>query len=149
MRNTVFRRVFRIFTHGTFPRFLAVGGTGFLIDATILFLLIRMVELGPSSSRVSSFSIAVLSTWFLNRVWTFEAERSSKPLAELLRYVAVQLTGGAVNLLLYVMATLAVADPFLGPALGLVAGSAEGATADYCGARFIAFAPRSNPVARR
>jgi putative flippase GtrA len=142
------RRIVRLFSHVSFPRFLGVGAVGFLIDAAILFVLIRGAGMPPVPSRVASFSVAVVSTWLLNRMWTFGESRSSRPLPEFLRYLAVQLSGGAVNLAIFALVAWALPDPLAGAALGLVAGSAAGLVLNYIGARFVAFAVRSDPVIR-
>lgn len=142
------RRIVRLFSHVSFPRFLGVGAAGFLIDAAILFVLIKGAGLPPVPSRVASFSVAVVSTWLLNRLWTFGESRSSRPLGEFLRYLAVQLTGGAVNLAIFAVVAWALPDPLTGAALGLVAGSAAGLVLNYIGARFIAFAARPDAATR-
>lgn len=126
----------------TFPRFIVIGGVGFLVDLAVLELLTRLAGLDPVPARIVSFSIALFVTWALSRFWGFRASRSARVLAEAGRYVAVQLTGGAMNLLTYAAALHLV--PALAGALivPLILGSAVGLTINYAGARLLVFRGR-------
>ena len=136
-------RLAALFRHPSFNRFVGVGASGFLIDAAVLFLLIRGAGFGPLSARLVSFSIAVFWTWLMNRLWTFAEQRSRWPLPEFVRYATIQLLGGALNFTLYAIVALLLSDAVWGPGCGIVIGSAAGLLLNYLGARFIAF--RVNP----
>lgn len=128
----------RIAAH-SFPRFVVVGGTGFVVDAIILKALTALAGMNPIAARFVSFSVALFCTWALNRAWSFAAMRSAKVLPEAGRYVAVQLTGGAANLLVYsamIWLIPAMHDAVLIP---LAAGSAVGLGINYAGSRLLVF----------
>ena len=42
-----------------FPAFLVVGGVGFVVDATVLAVLVHSYGWGPYTSRLVSFAVAV------------------------------------------------------------------------------------------
>lgn len=86
------------------PGFAIVGAIGFVIDALILTLLMTGAGFEPYGARAISFSVAVTTTWYLNRRWVFR--RASIPMTrrEYLSYVVVQIIGAAINLLVFVVA---------------------------------------------
>jgi putative flippase GtrA len=47
---------------GRIARFVAVGGTGFLVDAAVLAVTTELLSVGALPGRAVSFSIAVVST---------------------------------------------------------------------------------------
>ncbi len=57
---------------GRFIRFGMVGATGFVVDSSVLLLLIAQVGLDPYSARILSIIVAVSVTWRLNRTVTFQ-----------------------------------------------------------------------------
>jgi putative flippase GtrA len=139
LRSIIPRGLVAIFAHVSFGRFVVVGGTGFLIDATILLVLTASLNANPLLARLASFFVAVLATWVLNRVWTFGSRGTAGPLAEFARYLAVQLSGGVINVAVYAAGVLALPNDPMAPLIALAVGSAIALTANYVGARFIAF----------
>jgi putative flippase GtrA len=149
MRPTALEAAERLaapFRHPSFGRFIGVGASGFAIDAAVLFVLIRGASFGPLPARLASFSVAVFCTWLMNRLWTFAAQRSRRRLPEFVRYVTIQLSGGALNFTLYAIVVLLFSDAVWGPGFGIVIGSAAGLLFNYLGARFIAFRGASCPT---
>ena len=120
-------------------KFTAVGAVGFLSDATVLILLTSCAGLSVFLSRGVSFSLAVLVTWILNRVWTFPERRSTHAPRQLCRYAVVQLCGGAINIVAYVAVIAVTPQHFLAPLFGLTVGSAAGLVVNFCGSRLFAF----------
>ncbi|WP_108816395.1 GtrA family protein [Loktanella sp. Alg231-35] len=119
-------------------RFMCVGVVGFIVDGGLLFSLIALGT-DPYTARLCSFPLAVLATWWLNRVWTFQSSNRSKPVSQLGRYVAVQLVGVTTNYLAYAT-VLNLTQPtpeFV--LLGFVIGSTIGLFVNFLGARFFAF----------
>lgn len=122
-----------------FLRYVVVGGTGFLIDGALLYLLTSALGLNAFVGRLISFSLAVLSTWLLNRFWTFKTAGSDGRLKEVALYVGVQLAGGAANLAVYslVVKLAEVPKPWL--IVPLAMGSAVGLCLTFLGAKHLAF----------
>lgn len=105
--------------------FAISGGLGFLVDTTVLYLLIG--SLGPYLARFFSFLFAVVFTWLFNRSITFKGKSSSmKRGHEFISYFALMLVGGAVNYGLYSWSIseyrLVMDHPVIGVAAGSVAG---------------------------
>lgn len=107
--------------------FGSVGVAGLVVDAAVLAFSIGW--LGPWWGRAVSFVAAVLTTWLLNRRYTFRDRPSRYRLrSELPRYFAAMGVGGSVNYAVYagVLALFGSAGlvPFAALALGSVAGMA-------------------------
>jgi len=113
MRDIVSRsRILRL------ASFAVAGGTGFLVDATVLVLLLRFTPLGPFAARVFSVAAAMLTTWTINRTVTFG--RSGRPIVqEGARYGFVALIGAALNYGIY-SGLLLAAPEAIPPLLALV-----------------------------
>ena len=123
--------------------YLLVGGTGFLVDAALLTLLVTLGGTNPYLARCLSFPPAVLVTWALNRQLVFisHARTTKTRSAEYGRYFTVQTLGALINLLIY-MACLKLwpaLKPY--PVIALAAGSAVALVFNYLGARWWVFAP--------
>ena len=110
-----------------FLRFGIVGGIGFLVDAGLLWLLLK-AGFGYYGGRLVSFLAAATTTWILNRSFTFRRESSSAshPAGEWLAYLGLMVIGGVVNYGTYA-AAIELSDlvrrfPTLGVALGSIAG---------------------------
>ncbi|MDB5596899.1 MAG: GtrA family protein [Hyphomicrobiales bacterium] len=83
-----------------FVLFGMIGVAGFLVDASVLFLIMGVT--GLYLGRVFSFFCAAFVTWLMNRATTFRDRRSGhRPAKELVIYVALMLVGGSVNYLVY------------------------------------------------
>jgi putative flippase GtrA len=84
-----------------FFRFLLVGGSGFLIDAGLTYLLI---SLGLSSwlARIPAMALAMAFTWIANRRFTYEV-RVARSVGEGLRYLAVAIAMALFNYLIYLV----------------------------------------------
>jgi putative flippase GtrA len=90
-------------------RFVVVGTVGFLVDASVLVMLVKFSGINVHFARLISFVTAVTITWIANRLFTF-ADRKSRYLAgEWLRYIFVNSVGGLINLLVF--SALIVAHP--------------------------------------
>jgi len=82
-------------------RFALVGGLGFLVDASVLTLLVNGLDKNHFSARAVSFALAVTVTWLANRRWTFEpTEHRGKEYAG---YITTQIIGAVINLGIYVL----------------------------------------------
>lgn len=100
-------------------RFLLVGGIGFVVDAGLVYLLTSHGT-PPVAARVPAISAAILTTWLLNRSFTFRVS-ARRSRAELARYIIVALSSAALNFGLYSVLTLLGVAPVAAVALATAA----------------------------
>ena len=92
-------------------RFVVVGTVGFLVDASVLLMLVKFTDTNVHFARLVSFLTAVTVTWMANRLFTFADKKSRYLAGEWFRYIFVNSVGGLINLLVF--STLIVARPAL------------------------------------
>jgi putative flippase GtrA len=126
-----------------FPAFFAVGGIGFVVDATILAILVHGYDWGDYTARLVSFGVAVTVTWLLNRSYVFADNRTRNRRREYTRYLMVQGTGMMINFLVYSLCILSNEIMDQWPVLALAVGSAVALIFNYVGARLIVFTGRA------
>jgi putative flippase GtrA len=85
-----------------FRRFVVVGGVGFLVDGSVLTLLVAW-GLNIFVARAISFLLAVSCTWLLNRRWTFARNLRPPTSSEGLAYLTTQIFGALINLTVFIM----------------------------------------------
>lgn len=82
-------------------KFVLVGGLNTLIDLGILNLLIFITEIasgfGYSAFKGISFTIAVINSYFLNKLWTFKGQSGEKGKKEFTQFFIVSLIGFGIN----------------------------------------------------
>ncbi len=118
--------------------FAVAGTAGFVVDASVLYLLKDL--LGNYWARTISFLFAVCATWIINRNFTFSDRKSSKTvLGEFASYLGMMLAGGAANLLCYMLLVWRFELIRQHPVLGVVAGSIAGMMINYLQLRLIMF----------
>ena len=127
-----------------FPAFVVVGGIGFIVDASILAILVHGYGWGDYTARIVSFSVAVTATWYLNRHYVFSERKTLDRRSEYSRYLAVQLFGMAINFLVYSLCIVSSATMDRWPVLALAVGSAVALFFNYAGARLFVFLGKSN-----
>ncbi len=76
--------------------FAVAGGTGFVVDAGVLFLLISFTPIGPFVGRVISIAVAMACTWLINRSRTF-GKSDRHVAAEGARYAMVGIASALFN----------------------------------------------------
>lgn len=123
---------------GQIIRFGAVGGVGFVVDGSLLAVLVGS-GVDPYLARALSFPVAVVVTWLLNRNWTFRDSRDASRKGQFRRYLGVQIVGSLTNYLIY-----SIFITFFGTAAimvfwGFAIGSAVGSALNFAGARYVAF----------
>jgi len=125
------------------PFFVAIGLFGYVVDASVTYLLARKFGVDPLLARPPAFALATVLNFALNRALTFADTKTSIHSA-FIRYVVVCAAGLAVN---YTVYALCIA---LAPLLGLPAtpamlplfvacGSGVAMFVTYFGFRFFAF----------
>jgi putative flippase GtrA len=115
-----------------------VGVAGFAVDTAVLYLLRDW--LGPLIARVPSFLLAVVATWWLNRCFTFRERPSGLQAAqEFRRYLALMLSGGAVNYAVFATLLFVSETARAHPVIGVAAGSLAGMGANLLASRLFLF----------
>lgn len=129
--------------------YLLVGAVGFVVDAVVLTLLVKLNIVDAYSARLLSFPPAVLVTWLLNRQLVFKsgARTFKSRTGEYGRYFTVQTLGALINLAVYMLclALLPVLQQW--PVIALAAGSAVALVFNFAGARYWVF--RGEGIASR
>ena len=84
-----------------FVKFGLVGALGAVIDFAVLNFLIFVVgwntPIGKLFANIVSTSIAIISNFTWNRLWTFPESRSRKKRFQLVQFTLVNLVGLAIN----------------------------------------------------
>ncbi|MGA2045545.1 MAG: GtrA family protein [Roseiarcus sp.] len=128
--------------------FLAIGGFGFCVDATLTIVLAHGLGVAPLLARLPAFAAATLVNFALNRAFTFRSADADWRGA-LARYVLVCLGGLAVNYSVYaacVEIAAALDRPLSSTVLTLciACGSLAAALVTFAGFRAFAFrAPKA------
>jgi putative flippase GtrA len=82
-------------------KFLVVGGIGFLIDTGSLSVLVLIFSVDRVVAKGIAFSLAVLSNFVLNRLWTYRDSRSKGVMTQVAQFVLVSGVGLAINLVVF------------------------------------------------
>lgn len=118
-------------------RFAVVGGIAFFVDAAALWLLMDL-GLDPFAARALAFLPAFAANFLLNRRWTFAHDGAAWHHG-LLRYLAVQIAGMAVNYASYAAVLTLIGVGRTNAMLALVIGSGVAMGFNFIGARWFAF----------
>ena len=129
-----------------FLRFCLVGTVGFVVDAGLLYALMRGVGADPYSGRVVSFLVAASVTWAFNRWFTFRgpAYAGGQPgwRRQWSDYVALTAVGAAINYGVYVLCLLNSPLMRAVPTLAVAVGAVVALAFNYLTARNLVFARR-------
>lgn len=120
-----------------FLRFAAVGVAGFVVDATVLFL-VMLLGTGPFVGRVFSYFAAATFTWAANRRITF-GDRSTGLMAQWARFLAVNAFGGLVNYAVYAALVLSFELFAAWPTFAVGFGALAGLVFNYALSRRLVF----------
>jgi putative flippase GtrA len=123
------------------PRFLSVGGLGFLLDASV-FQILFSVGYGLLVSRVISATLSITLTWYLNRRYVFQTRSINAGAPEYARYIAVQTVGLIVNFGVYLILISRFDVLHDLPILALSCGALTALTFNFLGARHYAYRER-------
>lgn len=119
-------------------RFAIAGVVGFVVDAGVLYLALWM-GLGYFAGRAVSFLCAVVTTWLINRTYTFHGHRERSIVAEFGHYLVAMALGGIVNYAVYSAVVVSAPKGALTPLLAVAAGVAAGMSINFVSARFWVF----------
>ena len=132
-----------------FLRFALIGAIGFALDGGGLMLLTEWFDADPIASRFATFSIAVVTTWRLNRRYAFtsggrrllaEFGKPALPVrTEFGTYLGVQGFGFLCNLAVYSVAVLFLPHPLNIPIVALVIAAGVGLLANFLGLKHLVF----------
>ena len=88
---------YRLYTHRKevkhFLKFALVGTLGAIIDFTVLNILVLHFGWPKATANIVSFTVAVLSNFTWNRLWTFEHARHQPLWPQLGQFALVNLIG--------------------------------------------------------
>ena len=102
-----------------FVRFAVVGAVATTIHAAVFALLVETTPLDPVVATAIAFVVAFAAGFALNRTWTFGSR--ADPVAQLPRYLVVQLVGLALNAAIMAFAVHVQRwSPYAGLALAIV-----------------------------
>jgi putative flippase GtrA len=124
-----------------FARFLGVGAVGYVVNLAAFGTAAHAVGIDFRAAAVASFAVALLTTFVLNRHFTFAAGHGPA-LGQFGRYTLVNLAGFATNLLVLVL-LVSVAGVMKLPAEAVAA--AVAAPVNFIGGRVWAFAHQHGP----
>ena len=111
-------------------KFLLAGGAGFIVDMSVLYLVLAYTAFGPYVGRALAIAGALTCTWMINRRFTFDA--SGRTLrSEGARYGSVGLISTLINF--GVFSTIITLIPGISPYLALVAASGTATVFAYLG----------------
>jgi len=129
--------------HVLFSRFTGIGGIGFVIDASILTLLVNAGGMGAIKARAVSFSFAATATWYLNRKWTFRVADGARKGSEYARYLAVQTVGAGINLAVYLFVLYMYPKLASIPVIPLAIGAAFALVFNFVASRYWVFSTQA------
>lgn len=119
--------------------FVAVGGIGFVLDASLMILLYNWFEQSLLVSRLTSFTIGATLCWYLNRRLTFYARRSNHKGREWSKYLLINGLGGVINMSVFfvlVYSTQFFQDKFV---LALAGATGVSLSVNFFGSKYLVF----------
>jgi len=82
-----------------FVKFGFVGALSTVIDWGIYFALTRLCHINYIPAKMISFSVAVMNSYLLNRVWTFQIQKNAS-FKEFIKFIMIALIGLSLNTLI-------------------------------------------------
>jgi putative flippase GtrA len=114
-------------------RFGLTGALGFIVDASVLHLLVTLWDANVYVARGCSFTCAATTTWLVNRIFTFSATPKSPQglFAEWTAYFVASLGGGCLNYAAFAIAVRLSPLIHQFPSIGVAIGTAVGMTFNF------------------
>jgi len=98
---------------GSFGKFLVVGGTGFVIQAILLKILVEGFASNPTVANLAGAVVAIFSNFNLNNIWTFKTEKINGFKAYLWKLANFYLTS-AIGVIIIQTGIIFLGDQFFG-----------------------------------
>lgn len=83
-----------------FLKFCLVGASALIIESVIIYLLFQ-INIPFKYSRLISLPLAILFTWYFNRIFTFRSQNQNK-IIQFSRYFLLILFGIMINFSVYI-----------------------------------------------
>ena len=128
---------------GEFARFGVIGVIGFIVDASILKLVVALFNVDLYSGRLVSYLAAATGNWMLNRRFTFKQASPASPFRQWLKYIGANGLGFLANYSTYAALITYVEIAKTYPVLGVAAGSIAGLSFNFTVNKFWVF--RAHP----
>lgn len=130
-------------------RFGVVGCLGFVVDATVVLLLVQLLGAEPINARIPAWLLAVSTTYFFNLIFTFKTNKvvlvgKRQRLRRYSLYVLSQLCGGFVNILVFSLLISLLGMQWI---ISLIIGTLAGLVFNFLGASNVIVAKKSGPSA--
>jgi putative flippase GtrA len=120
--------------------FLVAGFLGFLVDASIVWILTEFIKVNAIIAQIPAFTLAVTTTWLFNRNITFfHYTRTKKLFKEWLHYVTANSLGAFINNGVYVLLVLKVNTMGKEPVLAVACGALTGLIFNFAASRTLIF----------
>lgn len=84
-------RIFELLT-GSFGKFLIVGGSGFVLNAVILRVLVEGFNWAPYYANLAGAVVAVFSNYNFNNLWTFRHRSHTSPFRYFVKMIQFYMT---------------------------------------------------------
>lgn len=81
-------------------RFIFVGGTAFVIDFGVLWLLTEVAGINYLLSNAISFSASVIYNYIMSILWVFDVKKTHSKAKELVVFILLSLIGLGINQLI-------------------------------------------------
>ena len=130
-------------------RFALVGTGAFLLDSSVLALLVHAAGWDALLARLVSISVAMVCAWLVHRNWTFSTGRLRSPLRQTALYGATQFIGLSINYAIFTALVLAGSVWRAYPVLAVAAGSVAAMGVTYLLSKMVAFAPPREVTPRK
>lgn len=122
-----------------FLLFAIAGTLGFLVDATVITVLVQFGGMNPYLGRLLSFLCAVAVTFLFNRRITFADGARPKPARQAWRYLLAMSVGFTVNYGSFAWLIHSVELVRAWPVMGVAAGSIAGLVVNFASSRWWVF----------
>jgi putative flippase GtrA len=126
----------------SFVRFAGVGGVGFVVDSSVLYLCVYGFGIGVYLGRCISYLTSATVTWYLNRRFTFPAGRHHHKGWQWLTFVACSVIAGGLNYLAYAAYLRLAGQGPVNLLVGVGVGACAGLSVSYTLARRFTFRAR-------
>ncbi len=121
-----------------FSQFGVVGVVGFLVDTAVVYAVRGAVGLYVAGTL--AYAVAVTTTWWLNRIWTFRGLGNVGPVhRQWAKFVIVNLPGLCLNLGTYFALVATVPLCAVHPVIAIFAGAVAGMFANFTLSRAVVF----------